>query len=29
MSVSGGLPHNLFRSVPANPPSLYIVTLPI
>lgn len=29
LSVSEGLPYNLFRSVPANPPSLYIVTLPI
>lgn len=29
LSVSEGLPYNLFRSVPANPPSLYIVTLRI
>ena len=29
LSVSEGLPYNLLRSIPANPPSLYIVTLPI
>ena len=29
LSVSEGLPYNLLRSIPANPPSLYIVTLPV